>query len=406
MEKSICLYGGPVFDGKRLLARGTVVFGGNGIIQIIEGSKPWAGKKCINVHGQLIAPGLVDLHSDALEKCIEMRPGVYFDAEFALQNLDQRIAGCGITTFCHAVSFSEGHVGLRSAQEAENLVRTIRRFCESGNASAKHLVHARLEVGSRDVAARLEKLVEEGLVDLVSLLDHTPGQGQFQTLDAYIRYYVGTYGTDEADITAMARRKREKSKEAWEDVARLTRKVREKNLPLLSHDDDTERKVDHTSGLRVTGSEFPVSLEAARRAKHDGMSVFMGAPNLVRGGSSNDHLAAAETIEAKLCDGLVSDYYPECLIQGPFIAARQLELCLEETLPLVTSGPGGYLNTMCKKGRLIPEGEADLIVIDTSTSWAKVTQAWVDGCCVFRSRFWREGSVGSPCRSWKQAENW
>ena len=110
MEKTTCLYGGSIFDGERLFAKGAVLFNEEGIIQVIEGDDtPHAGDS-FNVHGRLIAPGFVDLHSDALEKCIEMRPGIYFNAEFALQNLDRRLSACGITTFCHAVSFADNWV--------------------------------------------------------------------------------------------------------------------------------------------------------------------------------------------------------------------------------------------------------------------------------------------------------
>jgi alpha-D-ribose 1-methylphosphonate 5-triphosphate diphosphatase len=385
MKKAICLYGGPVFDGKRILEQGSVVFDREGIKSIREGDCNKNAGYSIDVKGKLIAPGLVDLHSDALEKCIEVRPGVYFDAEFALQNLDRRLALCGITTFCNAISFAEDEFGLRSCDEAKELIHLIHEFNKSDQATVHHLVHARFEISNPEGDSILAQLIDENMVDMVSIMDHTPGQGQFKTLESYISYHTGTYKVTPEQVNELIEQKMARKEETMKQVVRFAQLVKDADIPFLSHDDDTKEKVSFVRNLGVDASEFPVSMEAAIAAKENGMMIFMGAPNLIRDCSSNSHLKASEALTRRVCDALVSDYYPECLLQVPFTAGKGCPLHLQETLKLVTSIPGDYLKGRIESGRLVTGAPADLIVVDNAGPWPRTTQTWVSGRCVYNS---------------------
>jgi alpha-D-ribose 1-methylphosphonate 5-triphosphate diphosphatase len=386
MSADTCIYGGPVFDGNRFLQEGAVVIR-NGIIEEVAARRPFpSAAKMYDVNGQMIMPGLVDLHSDALEKCIEMRPGVFFDAEFALLNLDQRIAACGITTFCHAISFADDELGLRSPKQAAALVRLIKRLVEEKRLKVRHLVHMRHEIAADTGDFRPGRLIDEGLVDVFSIMDHTPGQGQFKTLQSYVSFYAKNYDLNGESVYDRVEKKKKRQAEGWKRVVDLTQKAKAAGIPVLSHDDDTEQKVNLVNRLGITGSEFPITMEAALAAKNKQMSIFMGAPNLVRDSSSNGHLRASDTIIHNVCDGLISDYYPECMIQAPFIVSRKQYATLEQALGLVSSKPGKYLNDENQRGRLIVGAQADLIVTDTSGEWQKVCYTWVGGQLVYRSR--------------------
>jgi alpha-D-ribose 1-methylphosphonate 5-triphosphate diphosphatase len=381
MTKRVCLYGGPLFDGENLLDCGTVIFRDGLIEDVIKGDCHKGIADCRDVAGKLIAPGLVDLHSDALEKCIEMRPGVYFDSEFALHSLDQRLAGFGITTFCHGISFAdtEDVFSVRSCYEAERLARLVKSFSSSGRASVRHLLHIRYEITSVEAFEMIGRLIGEGLVDMVSLMDHTPGQGQFKTMEAYVAYKTSTYKVTTEQAVQIAEQKYAQREKGLLHLSRVAEKVCRSGIPFLSHDDDTSEKVNFVRGLGVTGSEFPVSMEAVETAKGHGMSVFMGAPNLFRDRSTNGHVKASETLARGFCDALVSDYYVECLLHVPFLAHKRYSMGLGCTLKLVTSNPGRFLKPGSRTGTLAPGAPADLIVIDTSTPWARVEQTWVSG---------------------------
>ena len=378
-----CLYGGTVFDGRRLIRPGGVVFNHDGVLDVFHGNAARTADRAVDVGGMLIMPGLVDLHSDALEKHIEMRPGVCFDPVFALQSLDNRLAACGVTSFCHAITFGDERSGVRSLEEALRMVSLIRAFDDQALSPVRHMVHARYEITGINSLEVLQYLLQEGMLDMVSIMDHTPGQGQFKSFQAYKDYYGKTYALSDDELWAMVDRKKEKRAHGWETVQEFLRQVQDCHLPLLSHDDDSQSKVTLVGDLGITASEFPVSLEAAEASTRRGMKVFMGAPNLMRGQSTNGNLSAADAITRECCHGLVSDYYPESLMQAAFKVHRSLGRSEEKALALVTSGPGAYFDPTGDLGVLKPGARADLVVVAETRPWVKTIQTWVGGHCVY-----------------------
>jgi len=385
MKPTICLRGGTVFDGQRLLTDASVLMDGERIAAVKSGDVRQSASIVIDLGDRLVMPGLVDLHCDAMEKCLEMRPGVLFETDFAFQNLDQRLAACGITTFCHALSFADNELGLRSPEEAEKLVERIHQHERSGRCAVRHRIHVRYEIGSGRSARAIERLIAAGRVDLLSFMDHTPGQGQFKTLQSFLDFYTRNYQVAEAEVISMVDHKKNNRRRAWEQASRLACQARNAGIPILSHDDDTPAKVDLVRRLHAGGCEFPIALDAAAAAREAGMQVFMGAPNLVRGASTNGHLKAAEALAQGLCNGLISDYYPECLLQTPFIARDTLSVGLDLALRLVSAGPAAFLQDGVTRGCLRPGDPADLVVVDTSGIWKRVVQTWVGGRCVYRA---------------------
>ena len=377
-----CLHGGTLFDGRRLIRPGGVIFCHDEVLDVFQGRGSRVADRAIDVGGMLIMPGLVDLHSDALEKHIEMRPGVFFDPVFALQSLDNRLAACGVTRFCHAITFGDERSGVRSLEEALRMVTLIRAFAGQAISAVRHRIHARYEITGVDSLKVLQHLLHEGMIDMVSIMDHTPGQGQFKSFQAYKDYYGKTYELSDAELLEMVARKKEKRSHGWETVQDFLHQVQKRHLPILSHDDDTEDKVALVRELGGTASEFPVSLEAAAASIRHKMKVFMGAPNMLRGRSTNGNLSAAEAITHDLCHGLVSDYYPESLLQAAFKVCRSMAQSKEKALALVSSGPGAYLDSRSGAGFLKPGAPADLVVIAETTPWVKTVQTWVGGRCV------------------------
>ncbi len=379
------ILGGPLFDGKTLSSRGTILIQDHKIVHTFADTIHMVNAEVIDVQGRLIMPGLVDLHSDSLERSIEKRKGVFFDTDFAILNLDRQAAACGITTFCHAISFADNELGLRSPKEAENCVRTIKAFTASPQALVKHKVHIRYEVGSEISFKVVTRLVEEGLADLVSIMDHTPGQGQFKSMASYIRYLSSEHQVPEHQIIEKAREKQANSVRAWQMVSALAKTVGAAGIPMLSHDDDTREKIDLICTLGIGACEFPVALPAAKKAFARGLKIFMGAPNLVRDQSTSGSLKASEVLAHQLCTGLVSDYYPESLLQAAFLG-QKFTRCAETALKQVTAGPGDYLTSLDKPGRLVPGADADIIIVDHSHTWAHITHTLVQGSTVCKTQ--------------------
>jgi alpha-D-ribose 1-methylphosphonate 5-triphosphate diphosphatase len=234
-------------------------------------------------------------------------------------------------------------------------------------------------VGSIRSAEVIHRLIDDDQLALLSFMDHTPGQGQFKTVASYLNFFVTNYKLSKSEVMLFVEKKMANRAKSWSQTTDLADHACEKGIPILSHDDDTEAKVALLKSLHVSGSEFPVTMEAASYAKKQGLSIFMGAPNLIRGQSTNGNLSATDILSRKMLSGLISDYYPESLLQGPFVAQAALSLELEDTLALTTSGPSNFLVQDQKYGRLIAGAKADIIVIDTKPSWKKVMQTWVGG---------------------------
>ena len=75
---------GPLFDGYRLYDSGAVLIEGEKISAVFKKPVQIEDVSIIDAHGDLIMPGLIDLHSDSLERSIEKRKGVFFDIDFAI----------------------------------------------------------------------------------------------------------------------------------------------------------------------------------------------------------------------------------------------------------------------------------------------------------------------------------
>ncbi|MCS6836967.1 MAG: phosphonate metabolism protein PhnM [Anaerolineae bacterium] len=341
------------------------------IAEVVVGQAPQAG---LSARGLYALPGLIDLHGDMLERDIEPRPGARFPTELALYELDKRLASSGITTAYAAVSFAWTTNDLRTQEKAEEIIRTI-------GARRAHLlvdtrVHARFEIGNPETAPLLERLLEEGLVELVSLMDHTPGQGQYKNVQKYVDFMTRWLGFDPEAIGADMIHKLENAVEVeaakprnWGIVREVAEVARRRHVPLASHDDDTEDKVEQMARYGVTISEFPVSLEAARAAHQRSMGVVMGAPNAYRGQSSGGNLGAVDAIRASLVDALATDYFPASLLQAAFRLAELGILPLHESVKLVSSGPARLVG-LTDRGRLAVGQRADLVLVEADSSTA------------------------------------
>jgi len=374
---------GPLFDGYHLYDSGAVLIEDEKICDVFKAPVHIEDAAIIDARGDLIMPGLIDLHSDSLERSIEKRKGVFFDIDFAILNLDRQLAGCGITSFCHAISFADNELGLRSPGEAEKCVRKIKEFNISNQSLVKHNTHVRYEVGSKESFHIIKTLLSEGLIDILSIMDHTPGQGQFRSMESYIKFHSSEYRLSKNEILEKADKKKAGNSKSWQMVAQLTRMVKDAGVPMLSHDDDTRQKINLIQSLGINACEFPVTLEAASLAAESGLTVFMGAPNLIRNQSTNGNLKASEALEYKLCTGLVSDYYPESLFQAAFIAS-DFTSSLDLALQTVTSGPGHFLSPQTFAGTLKKGADADIIIVNQDHTWAHITRSFVKGKPIFQ----------------------
>ncbi len=348
----------------RVLARGAVRLERGLIAAVVEGDAPGPG--AIRGGGLTLIPGLVDLHGDMIEKEVEPRPGCAFPLDVAVAELDRRLAGAGVTTAYAGISFSEMRAfsHLRSEERASRLIEAVAALRAGLLVDLR--VHARFEVTNARAEPVLRALLDGGLVQLVSLTDHTPGQGQFREVEQYVAYQVRAHGRDAAEVARDAGARmaeRDAAPLAWSVAREVTALAAARGVPVASHDDDTPGKVRAMRDLGATISEFPVTVAAAAEARHLGMWTLMGAPNALRGRSMTGNVGARALVEAGLLDGLAADYHQGAMLPAAFGLARDGVLPLHAAIALVTANPARAAG-LGDRGALLVGRRADLVLLE------------------------------------------
>jgi alpha-D-ribose 1-methylphosphonate 5-triphosphate diphosphatase len=332
----------------------------------------------VDCDGDYLLPGLIELHTDNFERHLAPRPGTFWAANRAILPHDAELACAGITTACDAVTLGND-VGRGAYQRMH-----IEQITASASARAEgllridHQLHVRCELSN----PRLPEHLEHGLPDrplLLSLMDHTPGQGQWCDLERFREHYVGRYGLKADEVDALiTHRQRKRSVCAASNRAAALRFARDHRCILASHDDATKADVELASRDSCSIAEFPTSLEAARAARKLGMYVVAGAPNLVRGGSHSGNVAAADLVENGLCDILSSDYCPSSLLQGAFLLADKFSMPLAEALERVSLAPARALG-LFDRGCIQEDKRADLVRVRETSRGPVVVAVWCGG---------------------------
>lgn len=333
-----------------------------------------------DMEGDYLIPGLVELHTDHLESHYRPRPGVFWDAQAALHAHDSQIAGSGITTVFDAVRIGSDVDLPEMLHHAENQVAAIRAGQAAGWLRADHFLHLRCELPSHDVIEHFERFADHPTTRLASLMDHTPGQRQFRSLDDYKRFYSKHMGQSEVEMLAYIKA-RQAEHDRWSAPNRkaIVERAHQLGLVLATHDDATLAQVEEGVSDRVAIAEFPTTLEAAAAAHDAGQAVLMGAPNIVRGKSHSGNISASDLVVAGLLDILSSDYVPFALLQAVFLMPRRIEgIDLPRALATVTSNPARAAG-LDDRGVIAAGKRADLVRVGAATPLPVVRGVWKEG---------------------------
>lgn len=333
---------------------------------------------------KLIAPGFVDLHSDAIEKEIEPRPGAHFPIRSSVIELDKKLTMAGITTMYHAVAFNDEAIAKNRG--TETAARIIRRINEAdrNQLGVDNLVHARYELTSFASVPVIKELIDAGAVHLLSVMDHTPGQGQFKSIEKWKKFHLPVYDLSDSEADLIIEQKQRDKLRSYEVVNDLLGFAGERGLMLLSHDDDSAQKIDLIAALGIRISEFPLDGNVAAYAREKGIATGMGAPNVVRGQSQSGNVSARELVQAGVCDFLCSDYHPSSMLQAPYLIHNVLQLPLVDAFKMVTSTPA-TLAGLHDRGEIAPGKLADLLVIEDSAI-PRVVTTLKRGSAVYNGR--------------------
>jgi alpha-D-ribose 1-methylphosphonate 5-triphosphate diphosphatase len=350
----------------------------NGAIAAVDEGRSGLRAAC-DFEGDYLLPGLVEMHTDNVEKHFTPRPGVIWPTPIAaLLAHDTQIAGSGITTVLNAAAIGDYRDRDARPYVLPATFEALEQAHSENLLRAEHFLHTRCEVSDPKVLEILEPYVDSPLIRLMSVMDHTPGDRQWRDLDKFRSYTAYRNWTD-AEFDAFIEQRREiQRKHSKPNRRAIAALCRDRGLPLASHDDTTEEHVEVAVATGVTISEFPCSKAAAAAARKHGLRTLMGAPNVVRGQSQAGNASALEMAAEGLLDGLSSDYMPVSLLHAAFILCEKLDASLPDAVAKTSINNAEMLG-LDDRGEVAEGKRADLVRVRVSGGVPIVRTVWREG---------------------------
>jgi alpha-D-ribose 1-methylphosphonate 5-triphosphate diphosphatase len=356
---------------------GTVVVRDGRIAEVQRGRSQAAG--AVDLEGDTLMPGLVELHTDNMEKHFAPRPGVKWPSLSAVMVHDTQVAAAGITTVFDSLSLGDVRGDTDRVQNRTRMVEAICQASDRRITRAEHRLHLRCEVTPDDAVEAVDKWIDLPLVGLLSVNDHTPGQRQFLDADKLKQYYMGKFlMTEQQFVEFHARSVDLHQRNAARHRQAIVSRAQARALPLASHDDATRAHVQEAVDNGMTIAEFPTTWEATEASREAGLAVLVGAPNLVLGGSHSGNIAAIDVIRAGQADILSSDYVPASLIEGVFKLPRDSNIALPDAVRLASLNPARAVG-LNDRGEIARDKRADLVRVRLAGDSPLVRSVWREG---------------------------
>ncbi|MFC7474789.1 alpha-D-ribose 1-methylphosphonate 5-triphosphate diphosphatase [Dankookia sp. GCM10030260] len=359
------------------VVQGTIVIRGHQIAEVQPGRSHLSAAE--DLDGDHLIPGVVDVHTDNLERQVLPRANARWPSRSAMLAHDAQCAAAGVTTVLDALCLGDLGFDAGRGQTFLDGVRDLDALGDTGLLKAEHFLHLRCELPARDMPAALDPVADHPRVLMASLMDHSPGVGQYRDIGRYRAMRQRQMQISESEVIKrieelLAQRARlREPQRRW-----LLRRLAHRDLPLASHDDDSAAEVAQNAedGIRI--SEFPVVMDAALEAKRIGVAVIAGAPNIVRGGSHSGNVAAADMIRAGAVDALASDYVPAALVEAAWRSVAETGIGLPAAVAMLTDAPARMVR-LADRGRLEAGLRADLARVAAIGELPFVRQVWRAG---------------------------
>lgn len=357
------------------LQPGTLVLRDGKIAEIQSGRSSAPG--AIDLDGDHLMPGVIDVHTDNLERQVQPRATARWPSRSAFLSHDAQTAAAGVTTVLDALCLGDLGFDAERTETFLNGVKDLDFLSATGLLKSEHFLHLRCELPAADLMPLLETAADHPAVRMVSLMDHSPGVGQYADIERYRAMRARAMPLAEVEkridkLLQQRERLRGPQRRALLD------RIAYRDLPLASHDDWREDEIAENEADGIMISEFPVSMLAAEAARRHGMQIIAGAPNLVRGGSHSGNVAAADLVRAGLVDVFASDYVPPAMIEAVWRAAAETGISLPAAIATITDAPARMLK-MADRGRIEAGLRADLVRVRPLGSMPVVRSVWRAG---------------------------
>ena len=370
-----------VLTNARLVLQDTVLDGTvmlrDGVITCVDPGRSDA-PGALDMDCDFLIPGVVDVHTDNLERQVQPRSNARWPSRSAMLAHDAQCAGAAVTTVLDALCIGDLGFDNERIKTFQDGVVDLDALADTGLLKTEHFLHLRCEVPAKDVLDLFDPVAGHERVRMISLMDHSPGVGQYADLDFYraLRRKDGT----PADYVERRIKELQEQRARYRVPNRraLLDKVAGRGIAIASHDDRTEEEIVENARDGITISEFPVTMLAAQVAKAHGMAVIAGAPNIVRGGSHSGNVAAADLVRAGAVDAFASDYVPASLIEAAFQCVGEIGIMLPDAIALISDRPARMAG-LDDRGRIAPDLRADIARIRLHEGLPVVRQVWRAG---------------------------
>jgi len=321
----------------------------------------------IDLEGDYLLPGLVEMHTDNFERHLMPRPKVYWAELPALMAHDAEVAAAGITTVFDALGVGEADTESLRGSAWGGVLQTIDACHTQGLLRADHHLHVRCELPAPNTIELFAPFLGHPRLSLISLMDHTPGQRQWEDIEQARTYYTGKKGWSQQKFEQQVAQANElQARYAEPHRAYFVDYCRSNAIALASHDDTTVAHVEQAHAEGASMSEFPTTVAAAQEARTRGLRTVMGGPNVVRGGSHSGNVAASELAKLGLLDILSSDYVPGSMLSGAMRLVRDGLMNLPQAVATVSRTPA-LATGLSDRGAIAVGLRADLIQVRMAT---------------------------------------
>lgn len=338
-------------------------------------------EEVIDVDNAYIAPGFIDIHSDYIENIASPRPTSMMDFNLSIREAEKVLINTGITTMYHSLSFyGKDLFEAKPVRQEQNVKKLMNVICNTHNEDhlIRHRFHARFEIDDLSDVGMIKEYVKDGKINLLSFMDHTPGQGQYRNIEIYKKTMKGYKNISDEEILQVVEEAQNKEKVELDVIKEMADLAKENHISIASHDDDSLEKVELMKEIGATISEFPINLDVAKKAKEEGFMVSVGAPNILLGSSHSGNLSAIEAINNNVADILCSDYYPQGMLNAIFIMHKKYDKDLPSMFRLATINPAKAVKIDNELGSISKGKKADLLIIKDD-EMPLITSVFVDG---------------------------
>ena len=390
----ILLKNGLIVTEKDVLVEHSILIK-NGIIdQIILNSKMIHDKgfTTVDCKNCYIMPGLIDIHSDSIEKIIVPRKGTKFSVGHALYDIDRQMISQGITSIYHSMTMANTSIcNNRRTIKPDDVFHLCNLINKNTDLLINHRVHIRLELNTLDVVDDLVQYIKEGRVHELSFMDHTPGQGQYRDIKEFEKVINQQYGEISEDkkkeIINICKRKRKLDRN---QIQILIKSSLEHGVAMAYHDVESREQVDWMVKNSINICEFPLNDDMAKYAMQRKLFCVVGSPNIIMGRSQYNNASAVDLLMNNWANVISSDYFSSSLLESIFILNRLYNISLPTAVGFATINPAAALGISEKQGSIAEGKKADIIIVDSLAEFPRVNMSIINGIIKMRLNYLEE----------------